>query len=48
MLLIEFISFFSMFLRRGLIFALQGHEKSQSVDLGPSLSAQLKEERLLR
>lgn len=26
----------------------KGHEKSQSVDLGPSLSSQLKEERLLR
>lgn len=26
----------------------QGHEKSQSVDLGPSLFSQLKEERLLR
>lgn len=50
--LIEFISFFVFFsvsLRLGLFFFyLQGHEKSQSVDLGPSLSAQLKEERLLR
>ena len=29
-------------------FFLQGHEKSQSVDLGPSVFSQLKEERLLR
>lgn len=47
--LIEFISFFLRVTQSwSVFFSLQGHEKSQSVDLGPSLSAQLKEERLLR
>lgn len=53
LLSIEFILFFFFFsvsqtISLGLFSSLQGHEKSQSVDLGPSLSAQLKEERLLR